>query len=621
MTEASGGAADRVVNDRYRLEEPLGRGGMGTVWLAVDELLHRQVAVKEVRVPGDLDVGEQEVLRERAMREARAAARVVHRNVVTIYDVVEDDDRPWIVMELVRARALDEVVKEDGPLTPDKAAEVGLAVLAALRAAREADVLHRDVKPSNILMAPDGRIVLTDFGIATVLGSATLTATGMLIGSPEYLAPERVLGRRPGAASDLWSLGVTLYQAVEGRSPFQRPSPVETLTAVLTDDAEPARNAGALRPAIEALMRKDPDTRPDEETSERLLAAALKEEAAKRERGTAEDKPRGAGKAAAAGLAAAAASGAAGAASGAEPGGEPGAEAGKSPIPHVPSPTGHQSFARIPAPPAAPPPESRPTAVLGPAGGAASPSVFSPAPEGPDTGAPAAGAGTGGEAPTADLGRPPRPGDTPPMFPLGGFHGSESGADTSAPGEPGAAYPPARRMRGVYAVFAAVAAAAIGAALWIIPSAFGDQDGKSGPVGGTVSTSTSGGPQPGSGDSTASTAVPTFEPWTPTATETTPSSGRTTGGSDRGGSTGDRDGGTPTRTTTRPRTTEPTTVRPPTSTVPTTTSSGPDTPTPTETTPTSSPTGTGSEPTGGPSPPTGGPPSSTDRNSGGPTTE
>nr|WP_272923907.1 serine/threonine-protein kinase [Streptomyces sp. SID3343] len=254
--------------------ESLGRGGMGTVWLAYDELLRREVAIKEVRIPDDLDEMETQGRCERALREARAAARITHPNVVTIFDVAEDDGRPWIVMELVRAPSLTDVLDE-GRMAPHEAAEVGLAVLHALRAARVADVLHRDVKPSNILMAPGGRVVLTDFGIATVAGSVTLTATGMLVGSPEYLAPERVLGRRPGPASDLWSLGVTLYQAVEGFSPFRRTGAMDTLTAVLTDEAAPPRRAGALWPAIEGLLRKDPLERADEDSTERMLLAAM----------------------------------------------------------------------------------------------------------------------------------------------------------------------------------------------------------------------------------------------------------------------------------------------------------------------------------------------------------
>ncbi|MET7304919.1 protein kinase [Embleya sp. NPDC005575] len=264
----------RLVDGRYRLGEPLGRGGMGTVWLAFDELLRRDVAVKEVRIPDDLDEMETQGRCERALREARAAARITHPNVVTIFDVAEDDGRPWIVMELVRAPSLTDVLDE-GRMAPHEAAEVGLAVLAALRAARAADVLHRDVKPSNILMAPGGRIVLTDFGIATVAGSVTLTATGMLVGSPEYLAPERVLGRRPGPASDLWSLGVTLYQAVEGFSPFRRTGAMDTLSAVLTDEPAPPHRSDALWPAIEGLLRKDPLERIDEDETERLLMAAL----------------------------------------------------------------------------------------------------------------------------------------------------------------------------------------------------------------------------------------------------------------------------------------------------------------------------------------------------------
>ncbi|MGA4540386.1 serine/threonine-protein kinase [Uniformispora flossi] len=488
MTEGSG--ESRLVSGRYRLGEALGRGGMGTVWRAVDELLRREVAVKEVRIPDDLDASEQEVRRERAMREARAAARVTHPNVVTIYDVVEDDGRPWIVMELVRARSLDEVIEHEGRLGPSEAAEVGLKVLAALRAARAADVLHRDVKPSNILLGADGRVILTDFGIATVLGSATLTATGMLIGSPEYLAPERVLGRRPGPASDLWSLGVTLYQAMEGRSPFQRTSAIETLTAVLQDEAAAPRYAGALGPALDALLRKDPDERPDEDAVEGLLTAALK---GKSEHGT--------------GAVAGAAAVAAGATAG--------ATAVPPPIPAPPRPSdAFASAATVedphgplgatlgPGPGARSGPGSgsgsgpgsgsgRGAAVLGGAGvgaaaGAAAVGGTAYPPDGWPTGqqAPAGGHGGSDAWPTAAHGQAadsgpggvghPRSGDTPQPFPIGGFHGTTRPIEED--GRPGGAYPQRRRPRGAYAVLAGVAAALVAAAFWIVPSALGSND-------------------------------------------------------------------------------------------------------------------------------------------------
>lgn len=221
MSEEPG--SERLIAGRYRLLSPLGEGGMGTVWRARDEVLHREVAVKEVRAPHGLATSEVERLYARLEREAWAAARVANRNVVTVYDVATQDGRPWIVMELVRGISLAELLDAEGPLTPQRAAHIGAEVLSALRAAHEAGVLHRDVKPANVLLSNDGRVVLTDFGIAQVEGSSALTMTGEVIGSPEFLAPERALGRTPGPESDLWSLGVLLYAAVEGNSPSGRP--------------------------------------------------------------------------------------------------------------------------------------------------------------------------------------------------------------------------------------------------------------------------------------------------------------------------------------------------------------------------------------------------------------
>lgn len=206
---------ERVIAGRYRLLSPLGEGGMGTVWRARDEVLHREVAVKEVRAPAGLPASDVERMYARLEREAWAAARVANRNVVTVYDVAMEGGRPWIVMELVRGLSLADQLDAEGPLPPQRAAHIGAEVLAALRAAHSAGVLHRDVKPANVLLANDGRVVLTDFGIATVEGSSALTMTGEVIGSPEFLAPERALGRTPGPESDLWSLGVLLYAAVE----------------------------------------------------------------------------------------------------------------------------------------------------------------------------------------------------------------------------------------------------------------------------------------------------------------------------------------------------------------------------------------------------------------------
>jgi serine/threonine protein kinase len=252
---------ERVIAGRYRLLAPLGEGGMGTVWRARDEVLHREVAVKEVRAPAGLGGDDVRRMYARLEREAWAAARVANRNVVTVYDVATDGGRPWIVMELVRGLSLAEVLDAEGPMPPQRAAHIGAEVLAALRAAHEAGVLHRDVKPANVLIANDGRIVLTDFGIAMVEGSSALTMTGEVIGSPEFLAPERALGRTPGPESDLWSLGVLLYAAVEGHSPFRQDTPLSTLRAIVDEELPPPRRAGPLAPVIEGLLRKDPAQR------------------------------------------------------------------------------------------------------------------------------------------------------------------------------------------------------------------------------------------------------------------------------------------------------------------------------------------------------------------------
>ncbi|MFE2534999.1 protein kinase [Streptomyces sp. NPDC059371] len=269
MSEDPG--SERLIAGRYRLLSPLGEGGMGTVWRARDEVLQREVAVKEVRAPHGLPDSEIERMYARLEREAWAAARVSHRNVVTVYDVAMEDGRPWIVMELIRGIALSDLLDAEGPLDPLRAAHIGAEVLAALRAAHEAGVLHRDVKPGNVLMSNDGRVVLTDFGIATVEGSSALTMTGEVIGSPEFLAPERALGRTPGPESDLWSLGVLLYAAVEGNSPFRQPTPLSTLRAIVDEPLPPPRRAGPLAPVIEGLLAKDPAERTSADSAEREL--------------------------------------------------------------------------------------------------------------------------------------------------------------------------------------------------------------------------------------------------------------------------------------------------------------------------------------------------------------
>ncbi|MCX4991989.1 MULTISPECIES: serine/threonine-protein kinase [unclassified Streptomyces] len=269
MSEDPG--SERVIAGRYRLLSPLGEGGMGTVWRARDEVLQREVAVKEVRAPAGLPASEVERMYARLEREAWAAARISNRNVVTVYDVATQDGRPWIVMELIRGISLADLLDAEGPLTPERAAHIGAEVLAALRAAHEAGVLHRDVKPGNVLMANDGRVVLTDFGIATVEGSSALTMTGEVIGSPEFLAPERALGRTPGPESDLWSLGVLLYAAVEGNSPFRQNTPLSTLRAIVDEPLPVPRRAGRLAPVLDGLLAKDPAERTSADSAEHQL--------------------------------------------------------------------------------------------------------------------------------------------------------------------------------------------------------------------------------------------------------------------------------------------------------------------------------------------------------------
>ncbi|MCX4694183.1 serine/threonine-protein kinase [Streptomyces sp. NBC_01408] len=264
-------SADRVISGRYRLLEQIGRGGMGIVWRARDEVLAREVAVKEVRAPAGLEAAELQRMYRRLEREAWAAARVSHRGVVTVYDVASEDGRPWIVMELVRGLSLADVLEAEGTLTPQRAAHLGEQVLAALRSAHDAGVLHRDVKPGNVLIANDGRVVLSDFGIASLEGSSAITMTGEMVGSPEFLAPERALGQDPGAGSDLWALGVMLYAAVEGGTPFRRDTPLATLRAVVEAELPRPRRAGPLEPVLEGLLRKDPAERLSAAEAARML--------------------------------------------------------------------------------------------------------------------------------------------------------------------------------------------------------------------------------------------------------------------------------------------------------------------------------------------------------------
>ncbi|WP_408993882.1 protein kinase domain-containing protein [Streptomyces sp. 1268] len=272
----------RVIDGRFTLVERLGSGGMGMVWRARDEALHRDVALKEVRPPdpalAEYDPEGARTLRARVLREARALARVDHPNVVTVHHIVDpgEDGYPWIVMELVAGSSLHDRLAT-GPMAPADAAELGRGILSALRAAHAVGIQHRDVKPANVLLRPDGRPVLTDFGIAAIRESTSLTMTGALIGSPDYIAPERIRGTEGDPSSDLWSLGMMLYVAVEGRHPLRRATTLATLAAVLDEEIPPPVRAGSLAPALNALLTRDIPARPDAETLDRLLAEAARD--------------------------------------------------------------------------------------------------------------------------------------------------------------------------------------------------------------------------------------------------------------------------------------------------------------------------------------------------------
>jgi eukaryotic-like serine/threonine-protein kinase len=259
-----------LVAGRYRLHEPVGSGGMGRVWMARDEMLDRDVAVKEFVPPDWMTDGEKARLRDRTLREARSAARLNHPHVVRIYDVVHAEDLPWIVMEYVPSRSLHQVINEDGPFPPVAAAKIGIDVLSALTAAHRAGVLHRDVKPHNVLIGTDGRVVLTDFGLATFVDDGSVTGPGLVVGSPQYVSPERARDGASTVESDLWSLGATLYAAVEGRSPYARDSAMATLMALATEEPDPPVLAGPLTPVLTGLLRQEP--------TERLTAREVEEQ-------------------------------------------------------------------------------------------------------------------------------------------------------------------------------------------------------------------------------------------------------------------------------------------------------------------------------------------------------
>ena len=273
----------RVIAGRYNLQHPIGRGAMGVVWRARDQILDRDVAVKEVVISSLLGEEERRNAYQRTLREARTAARLSHRGLVAVYDVAEEDGRPWIVMELVPSRSLDQVLTVEGRLPALRVARIGQQLLSALAAAHIAAVLHRDVKPSNVLIATDRtgtgwdeRAVLTDFGIAQFEGDPRLTQTGMVMGSPGFTAPERIRGSDATPASDLWSLGATLFAAVEGRGPYeQRGGAITTMSAIINEDAPVAAHAGRLAPVIGALMRRDPSSRPTAPAAARMFAYVL----------------------------------------------------------------------------------------------------------------------------------------------------------------------------------------------------------------------------------------------------------------------------------------------------------------------------------------------------------
>ncbi len=252
-----------VIGGRYRLRVAIGTGGMGTVWQASDTVLRRDVAVKEVVLPPGMASADRSAMYERTLREARAAAALSHPSVVQVYDVVTEGGRPWIIMELLQARSLAEMIIQDGPLAARAVAKIGVALLGALEVAHSAGVLHRDVKPANVLICTDGRCVLTDFGVARMPSESNLTTPGMVLGSPHFISPERAVGGAFGPPSDLFSLGVTLYTAVEGRPPFDRGDPFETMRAVVEEEPQRMVRSGTLAGVLTGLLEKDPDRRWD----------------------------------------------------------------------------------------------------------------------------------------------------------------------------------------------------------------------------------------------------------------------------------------------------------------------------------------------------------------------
>jgi WD40 repeat protein len=260
---AVAGVAGQLLGGRYRLVEPVGKGGMGQVWRGYDDVLEREVAVKEVLLPDGLAGTEHDYLVARTMREAQAAARLHHPGIVAVYDAVRYDGMPWIVMEFISGPSLAQVISQDGPLPWERVAALGAHLADALAHAHAAGVVHRDLKPANVLLA-GSRTVLTDFGVARLLDATTrLTSTGKILGTPHYMPPEQIEGDPIQASVDLWALGATLYHAVEGCPPFNRPTLTAVLAAILTQPPPVPRHAGLLEPVIRSLLTKAPGQRPN----------------------------------------------------------------------------------------------------------------------------------------------------------------------------------------------------------------------------------------------------------------------------------------------------------------------------------------------------------------------
>src|SRR5215211_8004179 len=252
-----------LIADRYRLLDRVGSGGRGVVWEGRDERLERRVALKQLHRQSGASAREAEVANQRAMREARLTARLQHPHAVPVFDAVEQDGQLWIVMPFIPSVTLAAVLEQGGPLQPDEAAKVGAEVASALAAAHAVGIVHRDVKPGNIFIAEDGAALISDFGIARALGDATLTSSGMIHGTPAYLAPEVARGSEANFASDVFSLGSTLYSALEGRPPFGTDdNTMALLHRVASGQFPPPRHGGVLTPVIMNMLSMDTDDRP-----------------------------------------------------------------------------------------------------------------------------------------------------------------------------------------------------------------------------------------------------------------------------------------------------------------------------------------------------------------------